>query len=298
MSTRTNTHIIDTRTIKNVLGILPDHWVIRELSERDYGIDLQVEIFKKVAAQKYSNTGCLLNIQVKGTNKDKPKKVKHAFSKKQLEYFNNFPIPVIIFKVFNQIKDNNHTADIFYVWAQKYIEHELDVKKKDWRTEVQFYKKGKNKGEVKESSFKIKFPKKNILRNEDSFQRLEEFAFRPRFIVELKEFVEAYTCLKSYVEDYPNGYGGNPKDLKFLQSWLRRARYFSALLTQNDCQVDSDTIFNLENFLVDFKFGDSDSNDFESIEGKEDLDRMSLISGNYFTDVERSMSEVSGKKPY
>jgi hypothetical protein len=68
--------------------------------------------------------------------------------------------------------------------------------------------------------------------------------------------------------------------------------------SQNDCQIDSDTILSLENFLVDFKLGHSDLNDFELIEGKENLDRLSLVSGSYFTDVERSMSRISGRKPY
>lgn len=42
---RTQSHIIDTKAVKAVMAQLPDHWVVRELSERDYGIDLLVEIF-------------------------------------------------------------------------------------------------------------------------------------------------------------------------------------------------------------------------------------------------------------
>lgn len=51
---------------------IPDHWVVRELTERDYGIDLVVEVFEaagldKKGHEKFETSGGLFHIQVKGT---------------------------------------------------------------------------------------------------------------------------------------------------------------------------------------------------------------------------------------
>lgn len=34
MSKRTQSHITETKSLKKFLNIIPDHWVVRELSER------------------------------------------------------------------------------------------------------------------------------------------------------------------------------------------------------------------------------------------------------------------------
>ncbi|MDQ7098735.1 MULTISPECIES: DUF4365 domain-containing protein [unclassified Serratia (in: enterobacteria)] len=87
---RTVQHIIDTRSIKRVLNILPDHWVIRELTERDYGIDLLIEIFEKNNKDKndhdvFVSTGAIFHAQVKGTNStlkvDKKNNISFSFDK-------------------------------------------------------------------------------------------------------------------------------------------------------------------------------------------------------------------------
>ena len=73
MIMRTYQHIIDTASVKLTLNSLPDYWVIRDLNERDYGIDLMIEIFTKSGFDKqghetYDATGQICYLQIKGTN--------------------------------------------------------------------------------------------------------------------------------------------------------------------------------------------------------------------------------------
>lgn len=54
---RTYQHVIDTKSIKKLLNLFPNEWVIRELTARDYGTDLVIEIFTLVRNNKHP---CLL----------------------------------------------------------------------------------------------------------------------------------------------------------------------------------------------------------------------------------------------
>ena len=62
---RNITHIIERQAIDILTQKLPKEWIVREMTERDYGIDLYIEIVKK--DQKV--TGDLVAIQVKGKQK-------------------------------------------------------------------------------------------------------------------------------------------------------------------------------------------------------------------------------------
>ncbi len=59
---RIDTHIKERKAIKILEGYVPDEWIIREFIERDYGIDLYVEITNKNG----DVTGDLVALQVKG----------------------------------------------------------------------------------------------------------------------------------------------------------------------------------------------------------------------------------------
>lgn len=62
---RPNSHIIDTEACSFVTSLMPsENWVVRDLTERDFGIDKIFERFENGFA-----TGELMAIQVKGTNK-------------------------------------------------------------------------------------------------------------------------------------------------------------------------------------------------------------------------------------
>lgn len=62
---RSRSHEIDSRACSIISGLMPfESWVIRDLTERDFGIDIIAERFDGGDA-----TSELLAIQVKGTEK-------------------------------------------------------------------------------------------------------------------------------------------------------------------------------------------------------------------------------------
>jgi hypothetical protein len=102
---RTVQHVTDTRAIKRVLQILPDPWLIRELTERDYGIDLFVEIFEHSGVDAYghavyNSTGSVFHAQVKGTNSPisfrQDGQIVFQLSKKAMLYAESFSTPFLL----------------------------------------------------------------------------------------------------------------------------------------------------------------------------------------------------------
>ena len=90
MIRRTETHITDTLAVRLIISTLPPNWLVRGLEERDYGVDLSIELF-----DGENPTGCFSLIQVKGKRKGfKSKPVKLSkFPTKTLEYATLFPEP-------------------------------------------------------------------------------------------------------------------------------------------------------------------------------------------------------------
>ncbi len=62
---RHNNHIIETQSFKIFERWIPDRWVVRQLTERDYGIDAYIEIVNS----KNQLTGNLVSVQLKGSSK-------------------------------------------------------------------------------------------------------------------------------------------------------------------------------------------------------------------------------------
>ena len=91
---RNANHIIETQSIKIFKSIIPPQWIIREVTERDYGVDCYVEI-----SQKGLITGKMLAIQLKGTTKDLSNKKSITCSKilpSTINYWNKLPVPVVL----------------------------------------------------------------------------------------------------------------------------------------------------------------------------------------------------------
>lgn len=64
---RDTKHVTETSSYKIFSRNIPDHWIIREVSERDYGIDCYIELVNG----KNQVTGELISIQLKGKQKIK-----------------------------------------------------------------------------------------------------------------------------------------------------------------------------------------------------------------------------------
>lgn len=96
---RIKTHISESESFNILSKALPSEWVIRELTERDYGIDLYVEIVRPDGCV----TGDLVALQVKSTNKitfnKNNIKYLNGIKRSTLNYWKGLPVPVFVFLV-------------------------------------------------------------------------------------------------------------------------------------------------------------------------------------------------------
>ena len=110
MINRSKEHIIDTKAIRTVIAQLDHNWLIRNLDERDYGIDLTLERFDGEFP-----TGDFILLQVKGTNTRFSKDVKlSGYPVKNIQYSLLFNIPFFALHV------SNPSNKAFFVWLQKW----------------------------------------------------------------------------------------------------------------------------------------------------------------------------------
>jgi Domain of unknown function (DUF4365) len=91
---RTESHIIDTLAVRKVIAALSANWVIRDLTERDYGIDMMVEYFNG-----QQPTGKIAFFQIKGTSKPikiRDKQIRFSLHRKTLGYTEYFTVPFFL----------------------------------------------------------------------------------------------------------------------------------------------------------------------------------------------------------
>jgi len=99
--TRSPTHKIEAASWRLLQEQAPDHWIVREVSERDYGIDAYIEITTPTG----DVTGNLVSVQLKGVEKlnwkDKKPDGRTARSPQiktsTANYWLNLPVPVFLF---------------------------------------------------------------------------------------------------------------------------------------------------------------------------------------------------------
>jgi hypothetical protein len=115
---RPETHVIEAESWRLLQAIAPREWIVREVSERDYGIDAYIEL-----ASKHGHvTGHLMSAQLKATkgiNWKEKDGVRHARSPQiqsaTANYWLRLPVPVFLF-----VADLS-AEDIYYVPAQEGI---------------------------------------------------------------------------------------------------------------------------------------------------------------------------------
>ena len=128
---RSETHRIDTLAIRKVIQALPDNWVIRDLTERDYGIDMMIEYF-----EGQNPTGRVAFLQIKGTTKPintSKGTISFSIEKKTLGYTERFAVPFLL--VYCNVSDTK--SPVYYMWLQKYIATTLHKDYPDWRVDPQ-----------------------------------------------------------------------------------------------------------------------------------------------------------------
>ncbi len=126
--TRAKSHVTETASFKRLDACIPSHWIIRHVSERDYGIDCLIE---PVVKPDGPVTGDLLALQLKGTealtwNKsdDASDDLRTVFSGIEVEtvnYWMGLPIPVFLC-IHNQASDAIHIADVKRQVRRRYSE--------------------------------------------------------------------------------------------------------------------------------------------------------------------------------
>jgi hypothetical protein len=100
------THIIERQALEILTQQLPKEWIVREMTERDYGIDLYIEIIK----EDKQVTGDLVAIQVKGKSKIEfgcdDTFTFYTIKKTTLNYWLNLPVPVFFIVVCIETKQS------------------------------------------------------------------------------------------------------------------------------------------------------------------------------------------------
>lgn len=255
---RTYQHVIDTKAVKQTLNSIPDYWVVRDLNERDYGIDLMVEIFSPCTKnskghEQYEATGYVCYLQIKGTNtkieEDKEKHVSFQIDKKTLFYVEKFATPFILIRVCTL----ENYEEVYFLWLQRYIIDILDVENARWRNS-------------KTQTISVKIPASNVLKK--NWPKIERIASRIKFIEEYAEFYERYTEVLEYCMNITNGMD---LDLHPLIKQLDRIKNLSTLMKYNTCCIDSNCIEELIEYIKNVNNGISLTTEFEDFPHKFNL---------------------------
>ena len=241
---RTYQHIIDTKAIRQVLNAMPEYCVIRELTERDYGIDLMIELFSKTGEDKnkhpvYDTTGHVCYLQVKGTDKELKINSDNAISfnidKKSLYYVEKFSTPFLLLRVCT-LKGKE---GIYFLWLQRYISDKLDTDDPNWRTR-------------ETDSISLYIPTHNNLK--DRFEKIEKISWRIKYIEELAEFHEKFTEIKMGLEGII--YSQNKfKHFTELIGNLNRLSQLRTLLAKNNCCISQKCITELVDYIDEVEQG-------------------------------------------
>lgn len=178
MPKRINTHRIDTRAVRHIFTHLNENWLVRNLDERDYGIDLQLERFDIDEA-----TGDFIFVQVKGTDNAFGSDVQLSnFPVDTINYSLMFDVPFFLFHTSNASKKTK------FVWLQKYSETKLVKTTPNWT----------NQGSVT-----INFPEENDLQEND--KKITEIIKKDKRRKIGVKFLACYESLKLHSRSVVNG---------------------------------------------------------------------------------------------
>lgn len=241
----------------------------RELTERDYGIDLMVEVFvlglkDKKGKDVFDSSGAIFHIQIKGTSKELKVSdlgtVNYSLDKSSLKYMEKFSVPFFLFRL-DVASDSNKC---YFVWIQRYIKDVLDIEEPFWRESIK-------------NSVTVRIPKENIVI--DRIERVEEIAFRPKYLEELIEYRELYGNLVNRFDAMLNGhYAKDEPVISEITALARRIQRFSVLLSRNNCCVSHSCFDELIDYIENAQVNVTEFSEFsgkycnldllyESIEG-------------------------------
>lgn len=104
MPIRSRSHELEDESIERFKSSIPRRWVCREKG-RDYGVDLEVEIF----AEDRTATGLMFYVQLKATD-DAKRERKTSMDVDRIEYLNSLSLPAVV------IRYCAPTGRLFWMW--------------------------------------------------------------------------------------------------------------------------------------------------------------------------------------
>lgn len=190
---RVDKHITETSSFKIFSNNIPDHWIIREVTERDYGIDCYIEL----VTNNNQVTGELISVQLKGVQKIKwTKKNYYTFSSINIptsNYWNKFPTAVFLCLVDITLKE------VYYVPVKSYI-------KKNFSTYFQ------------QKKFSYRIEKTNQIKITDLNEFLQSY-FKEKHINSLEENLITFISHYNQYSEFMNQNIG--RDLFMGVGWQR-----------------------------------------------------------------------------
>lgn len=207
------THRIDTKALRQIIAQLNEDWIIRNLEERDYGIDMQLELF-----DGDTPTGYMTLVQVKGT--EKPLNAESAvLGVKTLHYAELFNIPFFLFRTSLADKETE------FIWLQKYVATDLQVLNPTWRANV--------------DSVVIHVPSENILsKNQKKFR---DIVTAQGHNAKALAFVRRADALRRFLKDALNGESGKSNAEYCLQEVRGLYTQMDFMVFKNDLGDSTET---------------------------------------------------------
>jgi len=128
--TRAESHVAETASFKRLERCIPDHWIVRYASERDYGVDCLIEPVMKPGGPV---TGDLLAIQMKSIDEiawnSTAEDAEATFSGIKVEtvnYWMGLPVPVFL------CVHDRKTDEVIYARVKRQVRHRyLELEKQD-----------------------------------------------------------------------------------------------------------------------------------------------------------------------
>ncbi len=227
---RPESHEIDTLARRRVPLAFPVAWEHRELTGRDYGIDMIIEVFENGIA-----TGNLLSLQIKGTSKNISiaEKIIYDLPVRTLIYSDMFIAPVLL--VLCPV--NSQQKGFYYLWLQEYIRVILNRENPDWR---------KNTSKVR-----VKIPVRNYMPgDEDKVAFISNF---PKRIFDWCQYARIYEDIKYALDNYFNIDNMIPEEFE-------NDKFFSDIIKQSKDELAR--VIRLINEIINLKsiFADKDWN--------------------------------------
>lgn len=113
---RTANHIRETSSLKILKNVIPSEWIIRDVTERDYGVDCYIELVD----EQIRLTGEIAFIQLKSTDQINWRVSDNGIrfckvAKSTTNYLNCFKIPTYLFLV------DLSTKELFFLSVKEYI---------------------------------------------------------------------------------------------------------------------------------------------------------------------------------